>query len=116
MQIKGQVKVILPLESGTSKAGKDWSKQSFVVGFQSGTYDKELCIDITAPKTLEFFQKNVKVGDTVNCEINVESRLFGTKYYTNVGCWKIEKESASNSTDNDPFAPENDEPIGDLPF
>ena len=31
LSIKGKVSQILNVESGTSKAGKDWKKQSFVV-------------------------------------------------------------------------------------
>jgi hypothetical protein len=31
MEIKGKVFKVLPKETGTSKAGKDWSKQSIVI-------------------------------------------------------------------------------------
>ena len=31
MQITGKLKTILPLESGTSKSGKEWQKQTVVI-------------------------------------------------------------------------------------
>jgi len=34
MNLTGKLTRILPLESGTTKAGKDWQKQSFVLEYQ----------------------------------------------------------------------------------
>jgi len=115
MQIKGKVSKILPLETGVSKAGKEWSKQSFVIGFQSGTYDKILCIDITSPKTLEFFQGNIKEGDEVNCDINVESRSVNERYFTNCSTWKVEKVQGGSAQSGSSSEPEDGE-SGTLPF
>ena len=36
MEIKGQVVAILPLESGITKAGKDWQKLTIVIEFSEG--------------------------------------------------------------------------------
>lgn len=117
MQIKGKVSKILTLETGVSKAGKQWSKQSFVIDFKSGDYDKILCIDITSPKTLEFFEKNVRVGDEVFCEINVDSREYNGRYYTGVSAWKVEKTAVgSAASGNDPFAPTIDDGSDMMPF
>jgi len=116
MQIKGKVSKILPLETGVSKAGKEWSKQSFVIGFQSGTYDKILCIDITSPKTLEFFQGNIKEGDEVNCDINVESREFNRKWYTSCAAWKVEKVQGGSAQSGSSNTANEDDGSDSLPF
>lgn len=85
MEAKGKVIQVMPTETGTSKNGKDWSKTTFVI--ETGdTYPKKIAIDVLGDKV-----KLPKVGDDVTISLNVESREYNGKWYTNVTAWKIEK-------------------------
>jgi hypothetical protein len=112
MEISGSIVKILPLQSGTSKAGKEWKKQDVVIQ-QFGEYGKEVCVTAFGDKALQSLSKFI-VGDTIDVKVNVESREFNGKYYTNLnGHWwanknadKIANETADNFTKNN----------NDLPF
>ncbi len=45
LDITGKILQIMPPTSGTSKAGKDWVKQEFVIETQE-TYPKKVCISL----------------------------------------------------------------------
>ena len=42
---------------------------------------------------VEKFNEYNKVGDTVEVEFNIQCRDYSGKYYTNLQCWRIEKDS-----------------------
>lgn len=88
----GTVQQILPIESGESKAGKAWSKQTFVIGFKDGSYDKILAISTMKPELLT----NIAVGQNVTVELNVSSREYNGKFYTDATAWKITASEAES--------------------
>jgi len=104
MEIKGKIETILDIETGTSKAGKEWKKQSIVIN-NGDTYNPLLCIGFFGEKV--DILKNYKVGDDVEVGINLSSREYEGKYYTQVDGWKINKPSneapagLNDSDDND---------------
>ena len=49
-ELKGALKTILPVQSGTSKAGKEWKKVNFIVANNDGYEGKE---QEFAPVTVE---------------------------------------------------------------
>ncbi len=114
MKIEGKLKLILTKESGTSKSGKDWSKQSIVVE-QSGTYPKIVAVELGG-KALEYFEKNpISIGSLIDCEVNVESREYNGKFYTSVQAWKIstlQNNNVQKSNQTNEHIVESD----DLPF
>ena len=106
MEISGTIKKILPLQSGTSKAGNEWKKRNVVIT-QFGEYGKDVCITAFGGAALESISRFI-VGDTVDVKVNVESREFNGKYYTNLtGHWWANKNSHNEETDDfinsDPF-------------
>jgi hypothetical protein len=104
MQITGTAMEVLPVESGTSTAGKAWEKHCFVIGFSSGNYEKILAL--THMKSLG----EIKVGQNVQCEINVSSREYKGRYYTECSCWKVVE------LDKEKQQAPQEEQEGDLPF
>ena len=121
MQVKGTLIQTLKLESGVSKAGKEWKKQDFVIETNE-QFPKKVCFTLFGDKI------NLIDGITEGTEIEVffslESRDFNGKWYHNINAWKIENAGASNSAKNFPpefpsggFPPEPDGDSGnDLPF
>ena len=88
MQIKGQVVAILPLESGITKAGKDWQKLTIVIEFNEGNYQKKLALSATKSELIQTLQ-NLKQGDSITASINLESREFNGKWFNSVNVWKV---------------------------
>jgi len=103
MQIKGTIQQILKVESGTSKAGKEWKKQDFVV-VTDEKFPKTVCITLFGDKMslLDPFSE----GMEVEVSINIESREFNGKWFHNVTAWKIDSVGStqnSNDSENEPI-------------
>jgi len=88
LKIKGKITKILNVESGTSKAGKDWKKQNFVID-TGKEYNPEVCFSMFGDDKLEILSK-YKEGADVEVHFNVSSREFNGKYYHNLDCWRID--------------------------
>jgi hypothetical protein len=86
MEIQGILKQILPLESGESKSGKAWQKQTIIVETQE-TYPKLISIEVSE-KAISRLQ-DYQIGHTITCSINIESREYNGRWFTSIKCWKI---------------------------
>ena len=110
MEISGTIKKILPLQSGTSKAGNEWKKRDLVIT-QLDEYAKDVCITAFGDKAVQSISRFI-VGDIVDVKVNVESREFNGKYYTNLnGYWWANKNSHNEESVD--FVTSDDK---DLPF
>jgi hypothetical protein len=86
MEIQGKLIQVLPIESGTSKSGKDWKQQTIIV--ETGDqYPKKIAIQ--CPEKLMSRIGDYQVGQTITCSVNIESRESGGKWYTSIKAWKI---------------------------
>ena len=105
MEITGTIEHILEVESGTSKAGKDWSKGGIVLN-TGDEYNPNICIGLFGDKLdlLEGF----KIGDEISASVNISSREYKGKWYTQCDGWKLNKAEQQPAVDA--------EEIQDLPF
>jgi hypothetical protein len=85
MEISGSIIQVLPMQTGEGKNGP-WKKQDFVIETE-GTYPKKVCISMWGDKINENL---IKMGTTVTASIEVESREYNGRWYTDVKAWKIE--------------------------
>lgn len=115
LQISGTVKQILELQSGEGKNGP-WKKQDFILE-TPGKYPKMVCVTQWGDQV---DQSAIKEGETITAYIDIQSREFKGKWYTDVKAWKIEKGEPKNSSEEQSpddniidFGPVDD---GDLPF
>lgn len=123
LEITGKVIAKLPQQSGQGKNGS-WIKQDFVIETQD-QFPKKVCISLWGDKAKEL--DAFAIGDTLKAGINIESREFNGKWYTDVKAWRIDKAGSLNQTTQAPM-PTNDslppfldpsntfEPTDDLPF
>jgi hypothetical protein len=86
MEIQGVLKQILPLESGETKSGKSWQKQTIIVETQE-TYPKLIAVEVSE-KAISRLQ-DYQIGHTITCSINIESREYNGRWFTSIKCWKI---------------------------
>src|SRR6188768_2790926 len=103
MEITGKVVHVLPVQTGKSAKG-EWKKQEFILELP-GNYAKKVCISLFGEKLDRY---KVATGDQIKAAVNVESREYQGKWFTNVEAWKIDKETGVE-------APEEDT-SGGLPF
>jgi hypothetical protein len=105
MEIKGKVIQLLQPQTGMGKKGQ-WKKQEFVIETQT-QYPKKVCLSMWGDKIEQF---NLSVGDMVNVSVELESREYNNRWYTEARAWKLEKSGSSSGYSN------NDMPMGDEPY
>ena len=108
MEIKGKLIKKLDVESGISKAGKEWKKQSILV-------EQDSLVDFNTEVVIQFFGDNMKQlrdlkeGSRVDVKFNLYSREHKGRYYHNIDGYLIanlsgQETSSQVSDDNDmPF-------------
>lgn len=95
MEIKGKVTSVGAVQSGQGQKG-EWKKQIVVIETE-GQYPKTVAITLWNDKV-----GGATYGEAITASIDIESREFNGKWYTEVKAWKIEgDEVASNSVDDE---------------
>ena len=89
LKIKGKITTVLEVESGTSKAGKEWKKQSFVID-TGDQFNPLVCFSLFGEEKIKLLLQ-FGVGENIEVGFNVSSREFSGKYYHNLDAWKLNK-------------------------
>jgi len=97
MKITGKLVAKLERETGTSKSGKSWEKQSILIE-QNTDYNKEVVVSFFGDKVKKL--RDIEEGSEVNVSINLSSREFKGKYYHNIDGWFIAKMGEETVGDN----------------
>ena len=121
LAISGNLKTVLPVESGTSKAGKEWQKQQFIVANNDGYEGREqiFCFEVFGAEKVENLAKYHKVGDALTVKFNISTNEWKGKYFTSLSAWRIEKAEGTQAPPTPVFEPAgelNEEDHDDLPF
>ena len=82
MEVKGTVKLKLELESGVSKSGKTWKKQTVVID-TGGEFNNEIAVSAFGDEKLASLDK-LDVGMEVKILCNVYSREYNGRYFHNI--------------------------------
>lgn len=109
MEFEGVVYKILPVVEGSTARGS-WKKQEVVFEIPS-EYSRKVCVT--------FFNKisdveRLKEGETYIVSINIESREYNGRWYTDVRAWRVQPKQPVAPT---PAAPMTDDmpPLGEEP-
>lgn len=134
LKISGKVVEILEEQSGEGRNGP-WRKRDFILE-TGGNYPKKVCMTQWGD---QIDAHTLKEGETLTASIDIASREYNGRWYTDVKAWRIEAgdtssgapstssgQSASGGSSAPPSAPpsaENVEPLAgyddmddDLPF
>ena len=113
MELEGKIIQINPLQSGEGKNGT-WKKQEFIVETKS-QYPKKVCITAWGDKIDQF---NLQQNQDVKVSIELESREFNSRWYTDVRAWKVENLGGNDVDIAEPeiLPPSNDPPLDEAPF
>ena len=85
LTISGRIVSVLPLQQGESKAGKPWQKQECILD-TGGQYPKKVCFSLFGDSITKF---PLQVGNDVTVSIDIESREWNSKWYTEVRAWNV---------------------------
>lgn len=120
MEFEGTVYKILPLTKGTSARG-DWQRQDVVFEMNEGSFARKICVT--------FFNKpddvaRLREGATYTVSVNVESREYNGRWYTDVRAWRLQPKQEQPSVPGADLPPLTEEPsfgstpaeVDDLPF
>jgi hypothetical protein len=115
LKITGTVRQVLAEASGEGRNGP-WRKQEYILETE-GNFPKSVCLVVWGDNIDQF---GVREGERITASIDIQSREYNGRWYTDVKAWKVERESG---TDRPPSFPA-DEPVpgppgeedDDLPF
>ena len=92
MDAEGKIIVKLPLQSGVSKAGNNWSKQEYVLETQEA-YPKKIHFSFFGDRANQY---PLEVGDTVRLSFDIDSHEYNGRWFTSINGWKAEKIDLNN--------------------
>jgi hypothetical protein len=84
MEITGKITQILPEKTGQSARG-GWRKQEYVLETQ-GQHPKSICFFVWGDKIDELA---IREGQELVVSIDIESREYNGRWYTDVKAWKV---------------------------
>ena len=87
MEITGKLIQKLPVQSGVSTSGNNWSKAEFVIETVE-QYPKKVCANLWGDraKALDQFQ----LGSLITVSFDLESREYNGRWYTDVKAWRVD--------------------------
>ena len=86
MNIRGKIIQVNDQQSGESSKGH-WKKQEYILETESD-YPKKICFVGWNDKIDEWA---IKQGDELDVSIDLESREYNNRWYTDVKAWKVVK-------------------------
>ena len=94
MEVTGKLVKKLDLETGTSKAGKEWQKQSIVID-TGNDFNNEVCISAFGDKVGQM--NKLEIGMEVSVLCNVYSREYNGRYFHNIDGYFFTNQSNKSS-------------------
>lgn len=124
MEYSGKIVEVGEIKSGTSKTGKEWRSRQYVMLDASSQREKHIAFEVFGDKLDEF---DIQAGDNVTVTLDLESRVWNQRWFTNVRCVKCEKEKPQQVEEPakseekviknaEPAPKKQEQPYNDLPF
>ena len=96
MELKGKIESKLKAENGTSKAGKEWTKQTVIIN-NGDQYNPNVAISFFGDDKVKMLE-NFKEGQEVSIGVNISSKEFNGKWYNQIDGWKIDVSTGEAKT------------------
>lgn len=87
LKLTGTVVTILEEQSGTGRNGP-WRKQDFILETE-GEYPRQVCVTQWGDNIERFA---VREGEPLTVHIDIQSREYQGRWYTDVKAWRVERE------------------------
>ena len=89
LEMTGKIAKVLDTQSGVSKAGKEWIKQSFVLD-NGAKFNPEVSFNLFGQEKVDMLN-GFNVGDEIEVAFNLSSREYNGNYYTSADVRKMQK-------------------------
>lgn len=89
--VSGTIILALPIQSGVSQRGNQWSRASYVIEHESGQYPKRLVFDVKDAKIQELA---LAPGQQVTIHLNADAHEWpenSGKWFNNLSAWKVDR-------------------------
>ena len=97
MEVTGKLVKKLDLETGVSKAGKEWKKQSIVID-TGNEFNNEVCVSAFGDKVEQM--NKLEIGMEVSVLCNVYSREYKGRYFHNIDGYFFTNQSNKSKSNN----------------
>lgn len=94
MEIKGRIIAVMPVKQGTSKDGKAWASQEFVIETME-QYPKRCMFNVFGEDKLKQF--NIQQGGEYLVKFDINAREYNGRWYNDVRAWKVEPAQAEQA-------------------
>lgn len=108
MDFELTVNTVLPLVTGTSARG-EWKKQEVVFDLP-GEFNRKLCVGFWNDRAPE--AAALRPGDRVALSVNVESREYNGRWYTEARAWRMTRLDANAQASAGVYPPYDAAPMG----
>ena len=96
MELTGKIVQLLEEKSGETSRGS-WRKQEYILETE-GQFPKSVCFMAWGEKIDEFA---IKQGERLVVSIDIESREYNGRWYTDVKAWKVSRGEGGDRADAD---------------
>lgn len=96
LDVTGRIVQVMDEVGGSSARGQ-WKKQEFVIE-TAEQYPKKICLSLWGEKVDAL--KQFKTGEFVTASINIESREFNGRWYTDIRAWRLQAASSGGDGNN----------------
>tara|TARA_R110002020_G_scaffold440144_1_gene650757 strand:- start:182 stop:514 length:333 start_codon:yes stop_codon:yes gene_type:complete len=93
-QVQGKIIKVLNSQGGTSKAGREWIKQEFVIETEA-QFNPLVCLTAFGEEKVKMLE-NHNIGDVVTVSYNLSSKEFNGRFYTTANVWQIAKSNGNS--------------------
>jgi hypothetical protein len=100
LELTGKIIEVLPEKSGTSARGP-WRKQEYIIEIP-GDYPKKVCFMCWGDKIDQF---GIQPGQELTVGIDLESREYNGRWYTDVKAWRVAPAADQAGNDQPPEPP-----------
>lgn len=95
-ELKGLLSHIGDVETITLRNGGEMKKRTVVIDYKSGQFDRKAAF-VVQVDSVNAEVNNMRLGDEVTMQYNIESREWNGKWFTDLKVWRI---VATNGTTN----------------
>ncbi|MDX5319997.1 MAG: DUF3127 domain-containing protein [Bacteroidota bacterium] len=90
LEVTGRIVQVMDEVNGQSPRGS-WKKQEFVIE-TAEQYPKKICLSVWGEKVDAL--KQFKEGSNITASINIESREYNGRWYTDIRAWRLQAAEA----------------------
>ena len=105
MEISGKIIELLTVKTGQSANG-EWRKQEYILETET-QYPKKICFMAWGDKIDQF---SIVQGETMEVSVDLESREYNGRWYTDVKAWKVSRDGGDASSSHSFDSQERSEP------